>query len=104
MSTNASCVGNTREIELETQNKGLRRVQLALEESLRYVESIVETIREPLIILDADLKIISANRNFYRTFKVTPGETIGSFIYELLLCLIIIFHKVTHSPFRGRDD
>jgi PAS domain S-box-containing protein len=35
------------------------------------------------LVLDADLKIISANRNFYRTFKVTPGETIGSFIYDL---------------------
>jgi PAS domain S-box-containing protein len=70
-------------IELETQNKGLRRVQLALEESLRYVESIVETIREPLIILDADLKIISANRNFYETFKVTPAETLERFIYDL---------------------
>ena len=39
--------------------------------------------REPLLVLDADLKIISANRNFYRTFKVTPDETIGSFIYDL---------------------
>ena len=30
-----------------------------------------------------DLKIISANRSFYRTFQVTPGETIGSSIYYL---------------------
>jgi len=35
------------------------------------------------LVLDADLKIISANRNFYKTFKVTPDETIGSFIYDL---------------------
>jgi two-component system cell cycle sensor histidine kinase PleC len=35
------------------------------------------------LVLDSDLKIISANRNFYRTFEVTPGETIGSFIYDL---------------------
>jgi PAS domain S-box-containing protein len=83
MSTNASCVGNTREIEFETQNNGLRGVQLALEESLIYVESIVETIREPLLVLDSDLKIISANRNFYKTFKVTPVETLGRFIYDL---------------------
>jgi diguanylate cyclase (GGDEF)-like protein/PAS domain S-box-containing protein len=56
--------------------------ELAAEEACRYAESIVQTVREPLLILDADLKIISANRNFYRTFIVTPDETIGSF-YDL---------------------
>jgi PAS domain S-box-containing protein len=71
------------QIELEMKNKDLRRAQLALEESLRYAESIVETVREPLLILDEDLKIISANRNFYITFKVNPGETLGRFIYDL---------------------
>ena len=76
--------------ELRLQNDALKKTitgtisaELAAEESRRYAESIVETVREPLLVLDADLKIISANRNFYRTFKVTPGETIGSFIYDL---------------------
>jgi PAS domain S-box-containing protein len=57
--------------------------ELATGEARRYAESIVETVREPLLVLDEDLKVISANRNFYRTFKVTPKETIGSFIYDL---------------------
>jgi len=57
--------------------------QLAAEEARRYAESIVETIREPLLVLDANLKIISANRPFYTTFKVTPSETLGYFIYDL---------------------
>ena len=76
--------------ELRSQNAALKKsitgsisAELAAEEARRYAESIVETVREPLLVLDADLKIISANRNFYRTFKVTPGETIGSFIYDL---------------------
>ena len=76
--------------ELRSQYAALKKsitrsisVELAVEEASRYAESIVETVREPLLVLDADLKIISANRNFYRTFKVTPGETIGSFIYDL---------------------
>ncbi len=68
---------------LEKPTTGSIEVELAVEEALRYAESIVETIREPLLVLDTDLKIISANRNFYKTFKVTPGETIGSFIYDL---------------------
>ena len=48
-----------------------------------YAENIVETVREPLIVLNSDLKIISANHRFYDTFKVTSGETIGKFIYDL---------------------
>jgi PAS domain S-box-containing protein len=76
--------------ELRSQNAALKKsitgsvsAELAAEEARRYAESIVEAVREPLLVLDADLKIVSANRNFYRTFKVTPGETIGSFIYDL---------------------
>ena len=76
--------------ELRSQNAALKNsitgsmsAELAVDEARRYAESIVETVREPLLVLDADLKIISANRNFYRTFKVTPDETIGSFIYDL---------------------
>jgi two-component system cell cycle sensor histidine kinase PleC len=54
-----------------------------VQEALEYVESIVDTVREPLVILDADLHVMSANRSFYQTFKVTPGETEGKLIYDL---------------------
>src|SRR5208337_3471969 len=46
-------------------------------------EDIVETVREPLIVLDSDLRVVSANRSFYNAFKVTPEETIGNLIYDL---------------------
>ena len=46
-------------------------------------EDIVETIRESLLVLASDLKIISANRSFYEFFKVKPEETIGHLIYDL---------------------
>jgi len=46
-------------------------------------EDIVETVREPLIVLDSDLRILSVNRSFYNSFKVTPEETIGNLIYDL---------------------
>jgi len=76
--------------ELRSQNAALEKsatgiilFELAAEEARRYAESIVGTIREPLLVLDANLKIISANRNFYKTFKVTSEETIGTFIYDL---------------------
>jgi PAS domain S-box-containing protein len=76
--------------ELRSQNASLKKsitgsiaVKLVADEAGSYAESIVGTVREPLLILDEDLKIISANRNFYKTFKVTPGDTIGCFIYDL---------------------
>ena len=48
-----------------------------------YYEDIVETIREPLLVLDSDLMVLSANRCFYDTFKVTPKKAIGRLIYDL---------------------
>lgn len=46
-------------------------------------EYIVDTIHEPLLVLNKDLKILSANRHFYDTFKVTEKETMGNLIYDL---------------------
>src|SRR5579872_1560819 len=48
-----------------------------------YAQDIVDTVREPLLILDATLRVQSANRAFYQTFHVTPGETENHLIYEL---------------------
>jgi PAS domain S-box-containing protein len=73
----------SQNVELEKSVTGYISAQLVAEELHHYTENIVETVREPLLVLNADLKIISANHNFYRTFQVTPGETIGSFIYDL---------------------
>jgi len=76
--------------ELRLQNAALEKsitghasTQLAVEEASRYAENIVETIRLPLLVLDEDLKVMLANKYFYSTFKVTPGETLGTFIYDL---------------------
>jgi signal transduction histidine kinase/DNA-binding NarL/FixJ family response regulator len=48
-----------------------------------YAQDIVDTVREPLLILDATLRVRSANRAFYQTFHVSSGETEGRLIYEL---------------------
>ena len=69
--------------ELKKTITGSISAELAAEDSSRYAESIVETVREPLLVLNGELKIMSANPSFYRTFKVNPDETIGSFIYDL---------------------
>jgi len=46
-------------------------------------DSIVDTLREPVLILSADLRVKKANRSFYRTFQVTPEETNDRLIYDL---------------------
>jgi PAS domain S-box-containing protein len=60
-----------------------RRAQREIEEARAYAESIVATVREPLVILDAELRVVSANRSFYETFRVSPGETEGQLFCEL---------------------
>lgn len=55
----------------------------ALEANEEYLSSIVQTIRESLLVLDKNLCVVSANAYFYRTFKVSENETIGKKIFEL---------------------
>ncbi|MEI6261339.1 MAG: PAS domain-containing protein, partial [Deltaproteobacteria bacterium] len=54
-----------------------------IQDALEYAENIVETVREPLLVLNHDLKILTANHSFYDTFKVTQEETVGNFIFDL---------------------
>ena len=46
-------------------------------------EAIVDAIREPLLVLDPDFRVIAASRSFYRTFAVTPRKTQGQLLFEL---------------------
>lgn len=48
-----------------------------------YTEGIINTIRDPLIILDKDLKVMRATNGFFNKFKVTEEQTEGHYIYEL---------------------
>ena len=68
---------------LQAQIAERKRAEETFEKAQKYTESIVETIREPLLVLTADLKVITANRSFYETFQVTPEETEGRFVYSI---------------------
>ncbi len=65
--------------EISERERAEQRVQRALD----YAAGIVNTVREPLVVLDADLRVVSANGSFYRTFRVTPEETQGTLLYDL---------------------
>ena len=61
----------------------LKRSEEALIESKDYAENILHTTREALLVLDPELRVVSANRAFYEAFQVTPQETENRLIYEL---------------------
>src|SRR6187200_1326338 len=48
-----------------------------------YIQTVVDTAREPFLILDEHLIVLSANKTFYAFFQVTPEETVGQRVYEL---------------------
>src|SRR5450432_896664 len=60
-----------------------RRAEAALAAIGTYAQDIVDTVREPLLMLDTTLRVQSANRAFYQTFHVSPEETENHLIYEL---------------------
>ena len=61
----------------------IKRAEQTAQDACEYAENIVETVREPLVVMDADLTIMSVNRSFCQTFEVTHEETEGRLIYEL---------------------
>lgn len=48
-----------------------------------YIQTVVDTLREPFLILDEELRVISANKTFYATFQVTQAETEDKRVYDL---------------------
>ena len=46
-------------------------------------QAIVDTVREPVLVLDKALRVIAASRSFYSLFQVTSGDTQGRLLYEL---------------------
>ena len=49
----------------------------------RDAQGIIDTVREPLIVLNGSFEVISASRSFYTVFEVTPEMTEGKVLYEL---------------------
>ncbi|MDP1853227.1 MAG: PAS domain-containing protein [Candidatus Omnitrophota bacterium] len=54
-----------------------------IQDAREYAENIVDTVHQPLIVLDENLRIVSASRSFYEIFKVKPKETEKQLIYDL---------------------
>lgn len=69
--------------KLQAQLAECNQAREELKGTRQYAESIVETVREPLLVLTPDLRVITANPGFYEIFQVKPEETEGRFVYSL---------------------
>jgi two-component system CheB/CheR fusion protein len=61
----------------------LKEAEEAGKRARAYFAAIVDTVREPLVVLSKDLRVVSANRAFYHVFRTTLKQTEGELIYEL---------------------
>ena len=58
-------------------------VERLWEESWTYIKTVVDIVREPILILDKNLRVMAANESFYRIFQVEPKDTENKVVYEL---------------------
>jgi chemotaxis protein methyltransferase CheR len=65
------------------QQKVLREQFTAISDALALAQGIVDTVREPVLVLDKELRVISASRSFYSGFKVSAEDTQGRLLYAL---------------------
>ncbi|MGP0089662.1 MAG: sensor histidine kinase [Xanthobacteraceae bacterium] len=62
---------------------GFRKQFTNVEDACALAQAIVDTVGEPILVLQKDLRVIAASRSFYTVFKVSPEETQGRLLYEL---------------------
>ncbi|MFZ5831458.1 MAG: chemotaxis protein CheB [Planctomycetota bacterium] len=63
--------------------QSLRMQKAELQSARDYAQGIIATIREPLVVLDGELRIVSASAAFYQTFQLTPAMVEGQLLYEV---------------------
>lgn len=65
------------------KNVGSDFIENLWEQSWTYIKTVVDVVREPILILDKELRVVAANESFYKTFQVEPRDTQNKIIYKL---------------------
>src|SRR5215203_3955943 len=65
------------------QAGGFREQFTAIADAWALAQGIVDTVPEPVLVLDNELRVIAASRSFYSAFKVSPADTKGRLLYTL---------------------
>ncbi len=74
---------NKNTVDKTVKTVGPDFVEHLWEKSWTYIKTVVDVVREPVLILDKDLRVMAANDSFYRVFQVEHKDTEGSVIYKL---------------------
>lgn len=70
--------------ELTAVNKELQTRNTDLNFARELAQATTDAIRESLLVLDAELRVVAANSTFFRTFKLTPDTTLNAFLADLV--------------------
>ena len=65
------------------QRTNFRQQFTDIADACALAQGIVDTVREPVLVLDKELRVIAASRSFYSAFKVSPEDTQGRLLYAL---------------------
>src|ERR1700730_5915790 len=65
------------------QGTGFRKQFTAIVDAWTLAQGIVDTVRDPFLVLDKDLRVLAVSRSFYSAFKVSPEDTKGRLLYAL---------------------
>ena len=66
-------------VDIDALQRGFEQAREARDQA----QAIIATVREPLVILDADLRVVTANRSFYETFQTSREETEGLSLFDI---------------------
>src|SRR6185436_14345682 len=73
----------SRNRELATLNAVVQRAEAASARDRAYSDAVIQAVGVPLVVLEADLKIIRVNDAFYDEFRVGPEDTLGKLLYDI---------------------
>lgn len=85
-------IGALSRLTLMTTKKKMEKNVIPLEadialrmwgKSWQYIKTVIDVVREPVLILDKDLRVMAANESFYQAFQVEPKDTTNRVVYEL---------------------
>lgn len=74
---------NKKDTAEKVDEKGEELIKKIWNESWTYIKTVVNVVREPILILDKDLHVMAANEPFYNTFQTEVKNTEGRMVYEL---------------------
>lgn len=101
--------GAPSRVGLTTVNEDVSALKRLLEETRAYADTLVESAREAILILDAKLQVVVANPPFYKSFKVAASDVIQKSIFELgnrqwnIPALRNLLESITHQKTRVDD-